>query len=311
MDEVAEINKGLSLLVENVWLWVKYFFFFPIFSLFPPPCPYLFSRYLSRLDYWYNSTQKRLVKKWMIRLLGDARFSKKELALAVRRYFEVIYCDQIDRFIYVLGRPKSFIRRLEIEGRENLNEALRNEGGIFLSAHFGGGFWILPFLRNLGIKAHFFSADIKRENYPYQTPLYLFDKLGKWVVGKASGERIFYKQDGRKSLFKALKEKEWLVVLFDVPPSLVKENMEVSFFGRRVWLPKGIISLASELNVPLLFFFSYLDAGKRRRICFEKSIYVKSEEDCVEKCAKLIEQKIMDRPDHWHLWPSAGQFFGK
>jgi len=309
MSEVAEIIKMVYLWIENIWLWLKYFFFFPIFSLFPPPLPYLLARYLSRLDYLYNLTKKRSMKKWMVKLLGHSHFSRKELDLATRRYFEVIYCDQIDIFIYLFGFSKTFKRRLKIEGRENLNEILRNGGGILLSAHFGGGFWVLPFLKDLGLKAHFFSTDIKKENYPSKVPLYLFDKLGNWVVQRASNRRILYKKGGRKSLMRALKQKEWVVVLFDVPPFIVKENMEVSFLGKNARFPKGIISIAKELNVPILFFFSYLDGEKERRICFEKPVYVKDEEECVKQFAGLIDQRVRERPDHWHLWPFANQFF--
>jgi lauroyl/myristoyl acyltransferase len=247
----------------------------------------------------------------MIQLLDDPHLSKKELALAARRYFEIIYCDQVDRFIYALGWQKSFIRGLKVEGSENLNEVLRNEGGILLSAHFGGGFWILPFLKNLGIKAHFFSADIERKNYPYKMPLYLYYKLNIWVVERASGRRILYKKEGGKSLSRAMEEKKWVVVLFDVPPFLVKEKMEVSFLGKKTWFPKGVISIGKEMDVPIVPFFSYLGTKNYRRICFEKPIYVKNEEKTVEECVRLIEKRILERPDHWHMWPFADQFFSE
>jgi lauroyl/myristoyl acyltransferase len=251
------------------------------------------------------------MKKWMATLLGGTDLSRKELDLATRRYFEVIYCDQIDIFIYLFGFSKSFIRRLKIEGKENLREALKNEGGILLSAHFGGGFWILPFLKDLGVKAHFFSADIRRENYPFKKALYLYERLCNWVVDRASGGRVLYKKGGRESLIRALEERKWVIVLFDVPPFLVKENMEVSFLGKKTFFPKGVISIGKEMDVPIVPFFSYLDKGRYRRVCFEKPIYVKDEEKCVEDCVRLIEKRIMERPDHWHMWPFADQFFAQ
>jgi len=297
--------------MENIWLWVKFFFFFPIFSVFPPPYPYLFSRYLSRLDYWYNLTKKKSITRWMTQLLDDARLSKKELDLAVRRYFEVIYSGEIDIFIYLFGFSNIFMRRLIIEGEQNLREALGDGGGILLSAHFGGGFWIFPFLRDLGIEAHFFSADIRREDYSFKKALYLYDRMCNWVVERASGGRVLYKRERKRGLMGPLEQGKWMIVLFDVPPFLVKENMEVSFFGKKAFFPKGIISIGKKMDVPIVPFFSYLDKGKYRRVCFEKPIYVKDEEKCVEECVRLIEKKITERPDHWHLWPSADQFFTK
>lgn len=295
--------------IENIWLGLRYFFFFPIFSLFPPPLPYLFSQYLSRLEYRYHPTRRESIRRGMAQFLKGVPSSREGLDLATRRYFEVIFCDEMDLFIYLFGFSRRFIRGVKIEGEENLKEALRKRGGILLSAHFGGGFWILPFLKEKGVKAHFFSADIKREHYPSKKALYFYHRLRNWVVERASGGRVLFKQDGKKDLIKVLKEGGWVVILFDVPPFLVRENMEVSFLKKRAFFPKGIISIARETNSPILPFFSFLDEGRQRRICFEEPIHVIDEEECVKRCVKLIENRVIERPDHWHFWPIADQFF--
>ncbi len=245
----------------------------------------------------------------MIELLKDAHFSRKDLNLATRRYFEVLYCGEIDMYIYLLGFSKIFMRRLKVEGEENLREAMGDGGRILLSAHFGGGFWVIPFLKDLGIEAHFFSADIKPEDYPFKKALYLYERFSNWVVERASGRRVLYKRERKKGLIGPLEEGKWVIVLFDVPPSLVKEKMEVLFLGKKTWFPKGIISVGKETDVPILPFFSYLDKKNGRRVCFEKPIYVNDEGKCVEECVRLIEKRILEKPDHWHLWPLAGQFF--
>ena len=311
MSEVAVIHQRVYLLIESIWLWLKYFFFFPIFSFFPPPFPYLFARYLSRLDYLYNVTKKRSMKKWMVELLGRSHFSRKELDLATRRYFEVIYCDEIDNFIYLFGFSKSFIRRLKIEGEGNLSEALRSHGGFLLCTHFGGGFWILPFLRDKGMKVQFYSPDIKKEDYPYKKAFYAYLRFSNWMIQKVFNRRIIYKREGKESIIKALKEGKWVTTAFDVPPYLVRENMEVQFLGKKTRFPKGLFSIAKEVNAPILPFFSYLDKGKGRKICFEKPIDVMDERECVENCIKMVERKIKEKPDHWHLWPFADQFFSQ
>ena len=309
MSEDSGINKKFYLLIENIWLWLKYLFFFPIFSLFPHPFPYLFARYLSRLDYLYHLTKKRSMEKWMVTLLGHSRFSRKELDLTTRRYFEVIYCDEIDNFIYQFGFSKSFIRRLKLEGEEHFNEVLRRRSGvILLNYHFGGGFWILPFLKDKGIEVQFHSTDIKKEDYPSKRAFYFFHKLSNWVIGKMFERRVAYKKEGRKNLIKALQEGTWVTSAFDVPPYLIRDNVEVQFLNMRTKFPKGLISIAKELKIPLLPFFSYLENGTDRKICFEKPIYVKNEEESVKECVRLIDRRIRERPDHWHLWPFADQF---
>jgi len=243
-------------------------------------------------------------------LLNDTFPSEEELNLALRRYFEVIYCDEIDIYIYLFGFSKKFTRGIKIEGRENLREALKGRrGGILLSAHFGGGFWILPFLKERGMKVHFFSIDIRKENYPSQTFLYLYNRLRNWVVGRVSNERVIYKGEGGKGIIEVLRRGEWVIVLFDVPPFIVRDSLEVSFLNRKAFFPKGIISLAKMMNLPILPFFSYLDEGKNRRIFFGEPFYVKREEEGVMHCVHLIEKRIIEKPDHWHFWHIADQFF--
>ena len=215
----------------------------------------------------------------------------------------------MDLFIYLFGFSRRFVRGVKIEGEGNLKEALGKRGGILLSAHFGGGFWILPFLKERGVKAHFFSADIKKEDYASRTAQYYYLRLRNWAVEKASGGGVLFKQGGKKDLIKVLEEGGWVIILFDVPPFLVRENMEVSFLGERSFFPKGIISIAKEMNAPILPFFSFLDEGRERRISFEEPIHVIDEEESVKRCVKLIENRIFERPDHWHFWPIAEQFF--
>lgn len=245
----------------------------------------------------------------MMGLLDHACPSGKELDLAVRRYFEMVFCDEVDVYIYLLGFLKRSVRRMRVEGEENLKEVLGGRGGILLSAHFGGGFWMLPLLKEKGVRAHFFSADIRREDYPSKSVLYLYHRLRVGAVERASGERVLFKKDGKEGIVKALKAGEWVIVLFDVPPYRVRENVEAVFLNRRARFPVGIISVAKEMNSPVVPFFSYLDNGQDRRICFEKPIYVKNENESVETCVRLIEKRIIERPDHWHFWPIAEQFF--
>ncbi len=245
----------------------------------------------------------------MNELLRGPSLSRRDLNWATRRYFEVIYCNEIDVYIYLLGFSKVFMRKLKIEGEQHLREVLGEGGRILLTAHFGGGFWIIPFLKGLGIEGHFFSADIKPEDYPFKKALYLYERLSNWVVERASGRRVLYKRERKKGLTEPLEEGRWVMVLFDVAPFLVKEKMEVSFLGKKTWFPKGVISIGKEMDVPIIPFFSYLDEKSDRRICFERPIYVTEERKSVEECVRLIEKRILERPDHWHLWPCADQFF--
>jgi lauroyl/myristoyl acyltransferase len=295
--------------LENTWSGLRYFFFYPIFSLFPQPLPYVLSRYLSRLEYRFHPDRRERIRSGMARFSKASPLSGKELDLASRRNFEVIFCDEVDLFIFLFGFSRRFIKKIKIDGEEHLEKALRSKGGILLSAHFGGGFWIFPFLKERGISVHFFAADFDKRNYPTSKALYYYHRLRKGAVEKSSGERIVFKKEGRRELTRALNEGKWVIILFDVPPFLVKDVMEVTFLNQKALFPKGILSIAKETHSPILPFFSFLDGGKERRILFEKPFFIDDVEEGVKTCVKLIERNVVERPDHWHLWPVAHHFF--
>ncbi len=295
---------------ENLWLGLRYFFLFPIFSLLPPPLPRLFSRFLARMEYRYHRVRRESIRAEMVRFPQVVPSLPATLDSTVCRYFEMIFCDEMDLFVYLLGFSRNVMKTMKIEGEDHLQEGVKNNrGGILLSAHFGAGFWILPLLKDRGISAHFFSADIDRSDHPSGKALYYYRRLRIGAVKRATGERTLYKKAGRQELIQALNSGKWVIILFDVPPFLVKDVMETPFLGRRAIFPKGIVSIARETQTPILPFFAYLDGEKERRLVFEKPFFVDEVDESVRTCVRLIEKNVIERPDHWHLWPVAHHFF--
>jgi lauroyl/myristoyl acyltransferase len=307
--ERGEIPKMTLPPFENIWMGFKYFFLLPLMGLFPPPLPYFFSRSISRLECRYHAERKELARQGMTQFLPGASVSAEATEEVLRRYFEVLFCDDIDAFIYLFGFSKWFLKRVRIEGEEYLKGALRQKGGVLMSCHFGGGFWVLPFLRARGFKVRFFSADIKKEDYPDRKVLYYYLRLRSWAVERASGEGILFRKKGRQGLTQSLQEGAWVLVLLDVPPHLVQEKAEVSFLGRRAWFPKGIFSIAKETKVSVLPFFSFLERRGYRRIVFERPMEVVDEVESLNESVAMLEKRVRERPDHWHFWPIAHQFF--
>jgi hypothetical protein len=50
----------------------------------------------------------------MAQFLKGVPCSREGLDLATRRYFEVIFCDEMDLFIYLFGFSRRFIRGVKI-----------------------------------------------------------------------------------------------------------------------------------------------------------------------------------------------------
>jgi lauroyl/myristoyl acyltransferase len=121
---------------------------------------------------------------------------------------------------------------------------------------------------------------------------------------------VLSKGEGKQGIRRVLEEGEWVIILLDVPPFRVKDHVKVSFLGKKILLPGGILSIARDTGAPILPFFSYVLDGRIRGIRFEKPIVrVENEEECAGQCARLIEGWILERPGHWHFWPIVHEFF--
>ncbi len=245
----------------------------------------------------------------MADFLSEVYLPREALDLATRRYLEMVFCDEMDMYIYLFGFAKRFMRRVKFEGLENLKEAKKNRTVLLLSSHFGGGFWVLPYLKSQGIVVQCLSADHRKQDYASQMVMYYYLQLRMFAVEKACGTKIIYKTGARPKITKGLEEGRWILMLYDVPSFMIREKLELPFLGRRAWFSKGTATLSREMEAPLFFFFSYLDEGDQRRICFEKPIHVDDDEKAIKTCASLVEKRVMERPDHWHFWPVADQFF--
>lgn len=297
-------------MIENLWHAVKYFFCYPLFALFPPPLPYRLARGLSRFELRFDAKRRESVCKGLSHVYGEGHFSPSERDRIVRDYFEMVCCDEIDVYIYLSWFSNRFLGELKVEGLNYLEGITPGPKGIFLTAHFGGGFWILPFLRNRGIPASFLSAEIRRSDQPGRFFLYLYQRFRIWAVRRASGKRVLSKGEGKQGIRKAMEGGEWVIVLLDVPPFRVKDRLEVPFLGKRALFPKGILSIARDTGSSILPFCSFVLPGRTRGIRFEKPIVrVEKEEECARFCAGLIEGWIRERPGHWHFWPIAHEFF--
>ena len=115
-----------------------------------------------------------------------------------------------------------------------------------------------------------------------------------------------------RTLYKILAQGDTLIVAVDVVPQPGQSYYEDTFLKGRVRFPKGIVKLAKKMDAILVPYFAlehdgYLSAEIMPAFAIEDL----DEETIFRMIIKPIEEKIMQHPEQWWLWPMLNFFWHK
>ena len=210
-----------------------------------------------------------------------------------RRFGETV----ADIFKLFYWKPADIAALIDIEGRENLADAVAAGKGVLLfSAHIGN--WEVG--SAVISKAGKFSVIARALDNP------LLDRaLLKFREGM--GAQVIYKQQAAKKILQALRDREIVAILVD-QNVLRREAVFVDFFGRPAGTTPVLGAFHLRTGAPLLPVFCFPAAAGRYRLRILPPIAFVPGEDVgadVLKitgiCTKIIETAIREDPSSW-LW---------
>jgi lauroyl/myristoyl acyltransferase len=221
----------------------------------------------------------------------------------------------LDAYLFLFkpfGRVAKFIH---VEGAEYVHEVKRlGKGAILLGAHLGGGLFINPFLRSLGVQPQLIMRPVVKEEFPsFFSALYLYFRFRSWCVTRAVGAPPLLSGRGVEEAVEAVRQGTFLWIALDVPPSLTGRTTQTEFFGHPARFPYGPFVIAARAEVPILPFFSSLDDNNQRTFRFLQPIWPTADPSKMAEtfhcCVRLLEQEIRTRPEQWFFWDGPRMFF--
>lgn len=228
--------------------------------------------------------------------------TEKEIDGIFRQYFDNIGFGMVE-LIYFLDRPQKIMEKVAIEGKENLDEALRKgQGAILLSAHFGD--FILMYLRMAmaGYKVNCIMRRMKDEQFEG----YISDYLDQNGIQKIYS--LPYRRCVARSL-KSLHDNQILFMLLDQNYG-AGGRVFVDFFGRPAATATGPVVFSYRSGAPILPVFIVRDGvGGRHKITIGAPIKLEAAQGepsglarNISQLTKIIEGYIRRYPSEWGGW---------
>ncbi len=96
----------------------------------------------------------------------------------------------------------------------------------------------------------------------------------------------------------------------DVPADEAKSSLEISLLGMQAQVPKGLLRMAVDQQVPVVIYVTGLDSSTGQRFLNIQPIGVFNEiEDLATRVFYELETIIAQDAPAWHFWGISERFF--
>lgn len=227
--------------------------------------------------------------------------TEQEISSIVNSYFDSIGSSMIE-LIYFLDRPKEIVEKVTIEGKANLDEALKKGvGAILLSAHFGNFplmFWRMALA---GYKTNCIMRQMRDEQFGK----YVFD------FSNENGVRTIYSLPYRQCVERSLKSLRDNQILFILLDQNYGEDggVFVDFFGQLAATATGPVMFSYRSGASILPVFIVRDGTDQYKIIIDSPVTLEPAQSeqlglvrNTAQLTKIIEGFIRRYPHEWVGW---------
>ncbi len=223
--------------------------------------------------------------------------SEREIHLIAKRTFQNLGMTAVEFFRIPGMDVEAFRKKVEVEGKEILDESLdKKKGGLLLISHFGN--WEL-----MG----FMSKLLQNRVAVIARPL----KKNRWVdrmvfeIRKTAGLEVIPVEKASSKVIRALSQNQLVGILIDQRAKR-SEGIGVDFFGKKAPTTPALAVLAMRTGAPILPVFMVRDGYRNHRLIFKEALQLIDTGDIkkdVETNTQLInhtlESMIRQYPDQW------------
>ena len=271
-----------------------------LIKLMPLSWVYLLGRMMARMADIFPGRRKKIALA-NLRLVFDTRKGEKEIQAIYKQCLTRTVTSFLEAVKFCVLPPPVAKGRIEIVGKNYLDDALKKQKGIIIAGLHLGNFPLLAL--KLAMEGYPISVIIKKPRNKYIAWMYtrMTAQIGIGFID--GGERRLAAQQSLKQLRRG----GIVYIVMDQNPPY--PDITVDFFGYPVPSFKGPIVLAMRTGATILPGFIVYEKKWRQKLFIEKPFVLKTtgnqEQDISHNLArlmKLTEGYIERYPEQWWWW---------
>ena len=240
---------------------------------------------------------------------------REEIQHIVLQHFQVESRNEMEAFWY--RNPLSFFQKfVRIDGLDVLQEARESKRGILLfSGHMGSTGLFFALMGKHGIRLNIVARSIEPNENPLHPAVLRYNLKRVRRIEETVGRPFLLTGRGNYPVMREKLEKgEVIVIVIDVPPTLLRRAVRVRFLERQAFFADGIASLFQQTQARLLQWTIHRDekSGRQKIEIVDVTRHTDpslNRSEIVQSVVELLEEKIRRHPGHWLSWDSLEQFY--
>ena len=224
--------------------------------------------------------------------------------LDTRRLITLI--DHADHYLTRTRSDKWMQRNLEVEGAWPPADS----PALCLTFHWGAGMWALRHASASGLKGHMLVAPVNGKHFEDRWVLHRYNKARTRSIALALKRPTIDVAVSLRPVLRALRAKEQVIAVIDVPADQVSASQAVSLLGMTAKVPTALLRLAVDQATPVSVFLTGIRMTDGTRFLRIFQIGVHGDLDSlVGTVFRTLENAIQEAPAAWHFWSESERFF--
>jgi phosphatidylinositol dimannoside acyltransferase len=263
-------------------------------------CFAVFKR-LARCDGLYRAPCAQALR--VARQYGWAGQDEKHW-LWVRRLVTLV--DHADHYLGLARTDAWMQQHLHVQGQW----PAAGRATLLSTFHWGAGYWGLRHAAAHGLRPHALVASLDVPVYAGRTVLTWYARARNRNVARTLGAENFDIARDLKKTIRALRARQPVLGVLDVPVEQAALGVKVPLLGRHITVAKGLLRMAVEEQVPMTYYITGLNMQTGERFLRIEQLEVcETLQAQADTMFAHLHALIQEEAPAWHFWGIADQLF--
>ena len=270
---------------------------------------------------YYEQVFLPSLPRWMPRALAFQCFRKAATRLVFAESVDAIHAAAIRESCVPIG--ENFAVQQRLNRLLDMSDAM--SGGatftdisvigawpkppfVAVSFHFGTGLAALAELRRNGTPCAFISRKFDAGEFQARPMLARAVEARLSGIARATAHPIVFRGGNYENMKALLDSGVSVCGLIDTPARTGQRAIATRLFDRTVYLPTGLLRLASEAKVPLVIFSATPNLADGSRIVrIDAPMPADHMQQLADSAMRHLEERIRALPAAWSFWPQLAE----